>query len=723
MDLDWEYPGDETRGGNATVDKRNLVLLCQELRRYFDDSPEKFELSMAVPANTTKYEIGYDFINLAPSVHLFHVMAYDFHGLWDEPKIIGAHSDIGMINSAIDYMLTNSSVPASQVTLGLAAYGRSYTLADETCHTLGCPFHKNSNKTAIGGCLNTAGFVPFVEIYDWEREGQNKGYDSITVDVASYSAVMVKDENQLISFDNDETFKAKVDYATSKCLGGTMVWAIDMLPVTQIPGEGGNGEGGDSSIEDSTTQSILSEEESLSAYCGKDWEHAITTCSKPCPSGLSDDCDQGETCFAGTPCAEGGVVAAGSTCKICPDSATQGIFSWVEVEVEIEGTSTKTTCGDLDYGLLLSVTKDSDVCDSLRLDHAQACCYTYPESPCHLCRKDQDHFNIRTEFNVTMPDGTDATCGQVNMKLAPEEESSDRCVTTQDALFDACCYRQCSLCQDQGMKWWVEFDEPVNVRKDQETNGNATTTEEKEDNSEHDDVPETTTCSSIDASLYSDFVEAETDACLEIKSLYSSDCCYTFPTNACGICKQGNTTQNLLWSEEVEYEGKNVTCGVLDNMLNAVEDSSATCSATREAHFESCCFAKCSLCEVSQQLAWDFVVDNEDTESAKTCGDIDAVFAADVVLSSSSECASSKARYQDICCFTPPVTPCQLCPEFVNWDDAVDYDGEETTCKSVADMLKREDESSDTCSTAIEVCVIFSSIVFTLPISSSLFLC
>lgn len=701
LDIDWEYPGDETRGGNSTVDKENLVLLCQELRKYFDDAPEKFELSMAIPANTTRFELGYDFINLAPVVHSFNVMAYDVHGLWDEPKIIGAHSDISLINEAIDYMLTNSSVPASQILLGLAAYGRSYTLADDACLTLGCPFHRNSNKTAIGGCLDTAGFVPFVEIYNWEQEGQGKGYDSITVDVASYSAVMVKDDNQLISFDNDETFKAKVDYATSKCLGGTMVWAIDMLPVTQIVGGDGSGDGGGSTGNDSAAQSILSEEESSSAFCGKDWDDAITTCSRPCPSGLSDDCEQGETCFAGTPCSEGGVVAAGSTCKICPDSSSQGILSWVEIEVEIDGTSTKTTCGDLDYGLFLSVEKDSNVCDSVRLDHAQACCYTYPEIPCNLCRKNTEHYNIRTDFNVTLPDGTIATCGHVNEMLAPKEDTDDKCVTTQDTLFDACCYKQCTLCQEQGLKWWVEFHESVNGRRAQDTeDGNGTTTEQTEANGEQVES-EMMTCSSIDASLYSDFIEAETDSCTDIKSKYSSDCCYTFPTNACGLCKQGNITQNLLWSVEVDVEGKNVTCGVLDNMLNAEEDGSSTCSSTREAHFESCCFDKCSLCG-NAQLAWDFVID-ENSESAKTCGEIDAVFAADAIISSSDECASTKAKYQDTCCFTLPASPCELCPEFVNWDAAVDFEGEETTCKYAADMLKREDESSDTCSDAKEV--------------------
>lgn len=46
LDLDWEYPGDEGRGGNETLDIGNYVLMCKELRKYFDQAPEKFELSM-----------------------------------------------------------------------------------------------------------------------------------------------------------------------------------------------------------------------------------------------------------------------------------------------------------------------------------------------------------------------------------------------------------------------------------------------------------------------------------------------------------------------------------------------------------------------------------------------------------------------------------------------------------------------------------------------------
>jgi GH18 family chitinase len=250
------------------------------------------------------------------------VMAYDLQGLWDDPRITGSHSDIAQINEAIDFMITNSSVPPSQIVMGLATYGRSYTLENKTCTTLGCPFREDSNETAIGGCLDTTGFVPYVEIYDWTEEGKGKGFNSITVDAATASAYMVKNRNQFISYDNPQSFQMKVDYASKKCLGGTMVWAIDMIP-TDVKSSGSTGSaggaGGSGAAGESSNGEAL-EEGMLDAYCGMTWDDSLS-CKVPCPSGSSDDCGEGEMCFAGVPCGEGG---AGrplrDSCKICPDS-------------------------------------------------------------------------------------------------------------------------------------------------------------------------------------------------------------------------------------------------------------------------------------------------------------------------------------------------------------------------------------------------------------------
>lgn len=63
---------DEDRGGDEKLDKKNYALLCDELRKYFDQAPEKFELSMAIPASISRYEAGFDFEKLKNSVHFFN---------------------------------------------------------------------------------------------------------------------------------------------------------------------------------------------------------------------------------------------------------------------------------------------------------------------------------------------------------------------------------------------------------------------------------------------------------------------------------------------------------------------------------------------------------------------------------------------------------------------------------------------------------------------------
>jgi len=37
-------------------------------------------------------------------------------------------------------------------------------------------------------------------------------------------------------------------------------------------------------------------------FCGRDWHHASQSCHKHCPSGVSSECGEGETCYADTPC-------------------------------------------------------------------------------------------------------------------------------------------------------------------------------------------------------------------------------------------------------------------------------------------------------------------------------------------------------------------------------------------------------------------------------------
>ena len=102
--------------------------------------------------------------------------------------------------------------------MGLGFYGRSFTLTDPSCAHAGCGFKGGANP---GPCSANAGTLMNSEIQDIIAGGAVP-----TLDKAAAIKQIVWNTNQWVSYDDEDTFKMKIDYANGKCLGGTMVWAV-----------------------------------------------------------------------------------------------------------------------------------------------------------------------------------------------------------------------------------------------------------------------------------------------------------------------------------------------------------------------------------------------------------------------------------------------------------------------------------------------------------------
>lgn len=76
VDIDWEWPGAETRGGNPAIDKQNQVDLLKELREALGSR----RLGVVLPAQY-EYLKHLDPKTLETSVDFFNVLAYDLHGV------------------------------------------------------------------------------------------------------------------------------------------------------------------------------------------------------------------------------------------------------------------------------------------------------------------------------------------------------------------------------------------------------------------------------------------------------------------------------------------------------------------------------------------------------------------------------------------------------------------------------------------------------------------
>jgi chitinase len=101
--------------------------------------------------------------------------------------------------------------------------GRCLTL----CIRPGCPF---SGASKPGPCTGTGGILSYYEIQDIlkQEEVQKRAISRLHHDQAAAVKYFTFDHDQWISFDDEETFKQKTDWATEIGFGGALIWASDL---------------------------------------------------------------------------------------------------------------------------------------------------------------------------------------------------------------------------------------------------------------------------------------------------------------------------------------------------------------------------------------------------------------------------------------------------------------------------------------------------------------
>lgn len=118
-------------------------------------------------------------------------------------------------------LLWRNHINPERVVLGLGFYGRSFTMKDPKCLTAGCPFLDGGHK---GKCTDTEGILSGREINELVKGGGVK----VSSDKEAAVKMVTWDNDQWVSWDDKETLKLKLDFANKRCLGGTMVWAVDL---------------------------------------------------------------------------------------------------------------------------------------------------------------------------------------------------------------------------------------------------------------------------------------------------------------------------------------------------------------------------------------------------------------------------------------------------------------------------------------------------------------
>ncbi|EPS96901.1 hypothetical protein FOMPIDRAFT_1080285, partial [Fomitopsis schrenkii] len=217
-DIDWEYPGAYDRGGNP-ADTANYVTFMKAVKTAFGSN---YGLSFTAPSSYW-YLQHFNITGLLQWADFVNVMTYDLHGVWDgnDPwigSIVLAHTNLTEIKVTLQ-LFENIKVDWSQVNIGFGFYGRSFELASEECNTPGCPF---TGPADPGPCTNNAGTLSFAEI---EAVISSNDLQPVLDEDAAVKYV-VWDDRQWVSYDDEETFKLKMDYLNT-IVGGSFIWSVD----------------------------------------------------------------------------------------------------------------------------------------------------------------------------------------------------------------------------------------------------------------------------------------------------------------------------------------------------------------------------------------------------------------------------------------------------------------------------------------------------------------
>lgn len=146
-----------------------------------------------------------------------------------------AHTNLTEIDEALKLLWRNNINP-ERVNMGLGFYGRSFTMKDPSCMEAGCEFKSAGGN---GSCTGTAGTLSATEIRDIIARDDA----TMTLDPVAAVEIVTWAGDQWVSWDDTKTLAMKVKFANERCLGGVMVWAVDLDDGTLISSLSDTGRG------------------------------------------------------------------------------------------------------------------------------------------------------------------------------------------------------------------------------------------------------------------------------------------------------------------------------------------------------------------------------------------------------------------------------------------------------------------------------------------------
>lgn len=226
IDIDWEFPGLAEHNGTPS-DGRNFTGLLRALRDTLDvlgaQAGRRFLLSAALPADRARAS-AMDIPDAAPLLDFLNIMTYDFYGPWDArayhnaPLYAGPGGDSARtMEGAFRLYHETFGIPAEKINLGVPFYGHAYTACTDLGGTHGPP--------------DTLHF-PANGAFYYSIAAQMKNFTRHWDPQARVPWLTCSLWNVLVSYDDEESTRAKARYVLDRGARGLIVWEItgDYLP-------------------------------------------------------------------------------------------------------------------------------------------------------------------------------------------------------------------------------------------------------------------------------------------------------------------------------------------------------------------------------------------------------------------------------------------------------------------------------------------------------------
>uniref|UniRef100_A0A8D3AJG8 chitinase n=1 Tax=Scophthalmus maximus TaxID=52904 RepID=A0A8D3AJG8_SCOMX len=228
LNLDWRFP---VTTGSQPDNKQKFTLLCQELKDAFvaemtNTQRDRLIITASVSAEKEVIDASYEVAQIAASLDFINVLTFDFRGPWENatghhsPLYLGSQDTGDKIyfntDSAMQHWL-DQGAPAQLLNLGLAAYGRAFTLST-AASGVGAP----ASGTGEEGCYT--GEEGFWAVYETCLYTEGATVHLITDQKVPYAIT----ENQWVGFDNKDSLSTKVSYLNANNFGGAFVWSLDL---------------------------------------------------------------------------------------------------------------------------------------------------------------------------------------------------------------------------------------------------------------------------------------------------------------------------------------------------------------------------------------------------------------------------------------------------------------------------------------------------------------